>query len=93
MMDPTSHAKCADAVEWLHHFLDGELDGVRMSDVRSHLDDCLTCLEAFDFEAELRQIIARKCRDQVPETLRIRIVMAIQAEGRPEHDGGGMLPS
>ena len=38
-------------------------------------------LEAFDFEAELRIVIARKCRDEVPENLRERIHKALLQEG------------
>jgi len=92
-MDHTgSHAKCADAVERLYHFLDGELDEASRADVQRHLDDCLPCLEAFDFEAELRLIVARKCRDQVPEMVRVRIWKAIQSDGGAEDMSGGMLP-
>lgn len=92
-MDETAHHKCAVAVERLYHFLDHELDEASTADVQRHLDECLPCLEAFDFEAELRLVIARKCRDQVPEMVRIRIWKAIQGEGGPEDSIGGMLPS
>ncbi len=73
---------CREAVQRLYHYLDGELDDARRAVIRSHLDECLPCLEAFDFEVELRQVIARKCRDQVPESLRMRISRAIQFERR-----------
>ncbi len=87
------HGKCSDAVERLYHYLDGELDEARMAMVKRHLDECLPCLEAFDFEAELRQIVARKCREPVPEQLRVRITLAIQAEfGSGELPGGGGMP-
>ncbi|MGH9151674.1 MAG: mycothiol system anti-sigma-R factor [Acidimicrobiales bacterium] len=87
------HGKCADAVERLYHYLDGELDEARMALVKSHLDECLPCLEAFDFEAELRQLVARKCREVVPEALRVRITLALQAEyGAGEGFGLGMPP-
>ena len=91
-MDSSHHdANCADAVERLYHFLDGELDETRRSMVAHHLDECLPCLEAFDFEAELRQLIARKCRETVPEQLRVRIALAIQAErSAVEGPDGGM---
>lgn len=89
----SSHAECADAVERLYLYLDRELDDIRMADVQRHLEECLPCLEAFDFEAELRQLVARKCRDEVPDQLRVRIVMAIQMEAGPVDGGGGMLPS
>jgi len=87
------HGKCADAVERLYHYLDGELDEARMTLVKEHLEACLPCLEAFDFEAELRQLVARRCRDSVPEQLRIRITLAIQAECGPgEGFSRGMPP-
>ena len=71
---------CGEAIHRLYHFLDGELTDQRRHDIQRHLDDCGPCLEAFDFEAELRLMIATKCRDEVPETLRIRISQAIRHE-------------
>ena len=71
---------CSEAIHRLYHFLDGELTPQRRSEIQAHLDDCGPCLEAFDFEAELRLMIASKCRDEVPETLRIRIFQAIRHE-------------
>jgi mycothiol system anti-sigma-R factor len=73
-------AECDDAVERLYHFLDGELDDTRRADIKRHLDECMPCLEAFDFEAELRIVIAQKCRDEVPTHLRDRIVNALRQE-------------
>jgi len=71
-----------EAIHTLYHFLDGELTEYRRVEIQHHLDGCLPCLEAFDFEAELRMVIARKCRDEVPDGLRERIAKAIM------HDGG-----
>lgn len=73
-------SRCDDAIHRLYEFLDGELTPTARMGIQKHLDDCLPCLEAFDFEAELRQLIADKCRDQVPDTLRNRIVSALQQE-------------
>ncbi len=93
MPAPEHDAKSADAVERLYHYLDGELDDQRRALVKRHLDDCMPCLEAFDFELELRQVIGRMCREPVPEQLRTRIALAIQAEFRAvEGPGGGMQP-
>jgi mycothiol system anti-sigma-R factor len=86
------HGNCGDAVGRLYHYLDGELDEARKAMVRRHLDECLPCLEAFDFEAELRQIVARKCRESVPDELRVRITLAIQAEYGPVEGFGGGMP-
>jgi mycothiol system anti-sigma-R factor len=68
---------CTEAVLQLYHYLDGELTDERRTLIQRHLDDCPPCLDAFDFEAELRLVIARKCRDEVPEALRQRVAESI----------------
>lgn len=64
---------CNEAIKGLYTFLDGELTDSRREAIRSHLDDCHPCLEAFDFEAELRVVISHHCREAVPEALKERI--------------------
>ena len=76
---------CDDAVHTLYHFLDGELTPDRRQEVQRHLEACHPCLEAFDFEAELKQVIASRCRDRVPEGLQQRIASAIRHI--PHEDG------
>ncbi|MGH9156967.1 MAG: mycothiol system anti-sigma-R factor [Acidimicrobiales bacterium] len=84
---------CNEVVRRLYHYLDGQLDDERRSLIQTHLDDCSGCLEAFDFEAELRQVVARRCRDRVPDSLRARIAMAIQPPLGPfEGPLGGVRP-
>lgn len=71
---------CNEAATQLYSFLDGHLtDDLRVR-IQRHLDDCSPCLEAFDFEAELRQVIAQRCRDTVPQGLLDRIASALDAE-------------
>ena len=72
-----SSGDCERALQTLYHFLDGELTVDRRRAIQRHLDECSPCLEAFDFEAELKIVIARCCRDQVPEGLRQRIADVI----------------
>lgn len=71
---------CDDALHQLYEFLDGELTTERRELIRHHLDECIPCLGAFDFEAELRLVIAQKCRDSVPDDLRRRIADLIEAD-------------
>ncbi len=79
--------ECQEAIETLYHFLDGELTEQRRHEISEHLHDCAPCLDAFDFEAELKLVIARKCRDQVPDELRNKVLHAlIEASG--EQPGG-----
>jgi len=68
---------CNEALTELYGYLDGELTVDRRRHIEQHLSDCSPCLEAFDFNAEIRIVIAQKCRDQVPEALRQKIADAI----------------
>jgi mycothiol system anti-sigma-R factor len=78
-----TEADCKEAVARLYHFLDGELTQERRSIIQRHLDACSDCIEAFEFEVELRVAIARGCREAVPEALRARVFNAIWEEHRP----------
>jgi len=68
---------CQEAIHTLYHFLDGELTDDRRLEIQRHLQECSPCLEAFDFEAELKIVVGRKCRDQVPPALRDRVAQAL----------------
>lgn len=74
------NVNCGEAIHRLYHFLDGELTDERRRLIRSHLDHCPPCLGAFDFEVELRQVVADRCRERVPDQLRRRIAAAIRHE-------------
>jgi len=93
-----STSECQEALETLYHFLDGELTEERRHQIQHHLDGCSPCLEAFDFELELKMVIARRCRENVPEALRARITILLAeasisfpgpeegAQTHPQHD-------
>jgi mycothiol system anti-sigma-R factor len=72
---------CQEAIATLYTFLDGELTPGRRELIQHHLDECGPCFEKFGFEAELKHVIARKCRDEVPQSLRQRVAEALKAEG------------
>jgi len=78
---------CTDALHTLYHYLDGELTEDRRRAIQHHLDECEPCLHAFDFEAELKVVIARSCRDQVPDQLRSKIAEAIAHAAESEPSG------
>ncbi|MEA2901759.1 MAG: hypothetical protein QOH36_1646 [Actinomycetota bacterium] len=69
---------CYEAVEQLYFYLDGELTYERRVVIAMHLADCPPCGDAFDFEAELRVVIAQRCRERVPEGLRARVYEALR---------------
>lgn len=74
-------ANCNETIRELDAFLDGELpDDVRQH-IHSHLDECVDCLQAFDFQAELKQAIRRKCStDEMPAGLIGRIEMCFNED-------------
>jgi len=72
---------CREAVELLYHYIDGELTEERRVLISAHLDDCPPCMQAFDFEAELRVVVSQRCRDRVPESLQQRIAQTIAGLG------------
>ena len=81
-------ADCNETLRELDAYLDGELpDEVRFH-IHDHLDGCLDCLQAYDFHAELKQAIRRKCSsDEMPSGLLGRIEQCFQAD----FDGDGLI--
>jgi mycothiol system anti-sigma-R factor len=79
MPEPTS--QCRDALHELYGYLDGELTDERRAAIHRHLDGCQPCAEPYDFEAELREVLRRKCREQVPERLVAKVREALAREG------------
>ena len=76
-----TYEPCQEAIATLYSFLDGELTAERREKIQRHLDDCGPCFEAFGFEAELKTVIARKCHEEVPASLRQRVAEVLRAEG------------
>jgi anti-sigma factor (TIGR02949 family) len=65
---------CNDTLRELELFLDSELSDDARTAIQSHLSGCTHCLETFDFHAELKTIIAAKCRnDELPPGLMSKI--------------------
>jgi mycothiol system anti-sigma-R factor len=75
-----SEAACREAIAELYTYLDGELTIERRAVIQRHLDGCNPCLEAYDFEAELRIVVQHHCHEDVPESLRQRIFSQLGGE-------------
>jgi mycothiol system anti-sigma-R factor len=78
--DPAVGGDCSAMVARLYNFLDGELTEQRRTKIQNHLEACPSCFSAFDFEAELRIVIASRCVMRVPDSLAERIRNAICQE-------------
>ena len=69
---------CADYLERIVYFLDNELDEADCSEVQMHLDECGPCLERYDLQRTVKQVVARSCSERAPDTLRERVRIQIQ---------------
>ncbi len=77
---------CDETIERLYYYLDGELTEQRRIEISRHLDLCGPCVRAYGFEAELRKVVASRCKDRVPDSLVSRVAAALAAEqARQEH--------
>jgi mycothiol system anti-sigma-R factor len=68
---------CGKADRRMYRYLDGEITVWRRWRITRHLNRCPPCANGFDFEVELREVIATRCRDEVPEDLKARIQAAL----------------
>jgi len=81
---------CEQTLRELDAFLDGELSEAVRGRVHEHLGGCTDCLSAFDFHAELKQVIQAKCHDdEMPAGLMARIEMCFQDVFDPAGDPPG----
>lgn len=76
MGNPTTN--CKEVLKKLYLYLDGEIAGEICSDIEAHLGACLECADRASFERDLKEIVARKCREgeaspELTERLRARI--------------------
>ncbi|MGH9022484.1 MAG: mycothiol system anti-sigma-R factor [Acidimicrobiia bacterium] len=71
---------CTEAIEQLYRYLDGELTEATRVAIVQHLDWCPPCFQIVGFEAELRRVVAQRCRDEVPFELQVRVARAIGIE-------------
>jgi mycothiol system anti-sigma-R factor len=71
---------CDKAFYRMYFYLDDEITVWRRWKITRHLNRCPPCAQGFDFEIELRQVVASRCRDEVPEHLKRKIADAIGIE-------------
>jgi mycothiol system anti-sigma-R factor len=80
-------ADCDETLHELETYLDHELTPDALRVIQAHIDGCLNCLQAYDFHAELRLIIADKCREEpLPPGLMAKIEECFGPVG-PEDPG------
>lgn len=87
-MDACDEPDCSATLKELDVFLDDELSPEARTTISHHLDACPDCLSAFDFHAELKQVIGQKClNDEMPADLLSRIEKCFNTD----FDGDGKI--
>ena len=73
-VDPASGAvNCGQALDRLFEYLDSELETLDSERVRRHLEECAPCLDEYDVEVVVKNLVRRSCQESAPEELRVRI--------------------
>ena len=70
---------CATALENLHLFLDEEIDTASIDDIQAHIDNCSSCLTAYDLERVVKALVSRSCAEKAPEPLRAKVLYTIRS--------------
>ena len=79
---------CAETIRELETFLDDELSQEARAQIHDHLEGCVDCLQAFDFQAELKAVIRQKCsNDAMPPGLLGKIERCFDTD----FDGDGLI--
>jgi mycothiol system anti-sigma-R factor len=83
MSDCGANSDCKETLREMYLYLDDEISPGLRSSVEGHLNGCADCQDAFEFHEELRQMIARKCREDLPPGLTERIMRCFGDETPP----------
>jgi len=70
---------CADALERVYLFLDGEIRETDAREAKRHLEACTPCLREYGLEEEIKRLVHRSCRNEpIPTGLRERVMVRIE---------------
>ncbi len=73
-----SEGDCSAAIDQLYSYLDGQCDSVDRETIAGHLDGCAPCLDAFEFHQELHDLVQTRCRSELPDGLREKVLDALR---------------
>ncbi len=82
---------CVDYIERIVYLIDNELDQADCAVVEMHLRECGPCLERYDLQRAVKQLVARSCTESAPESLRDRVRIKLR-EVEIHLIEGGALP-
>jgi mycothiol system anti-sigma-R factor len=68
---------CAEAVKQLWAYLDGTVAAEERAAIEEHLSFCRQCCGEVEFAEELRSFLARTGREDLPESVRSRLITTL----------------
>ena len=68
---------CQKALDELYAYVDGWTQGSDRGSIDAHLEACAPCVNVYDFEASLKELVGSKCQSVLPDDVRSRILEAI----------------
>lgn len=72
-------SSCAEVLEQVYVYLDGEIDPAESDRIREHLDECGPCLRQYGLDQAVKALVARTCGcDTAPQELRTRVLARIR---------------
>jgi anti-sigma factor (TIGR02949 family) len=69
----SSGVDCGQALGRLFEYLDSELGAPDSDRIRAHLAECAPCLDEYDVEVVVKNLVRRSCQELAPAELRVRI--------------------
>lgn len=82
-LDPKAHDEaCSDVLDRVYAFIDRELDENAMTydQISAHLETCRPCLEEYDLDRVIKQILARSCQcERTPDEVRVKVLARIRS--------------
>lgn len=82
---------CREALQGMYMFIDGEMPADEREVLQHHLEQCSPCLEAFEFEAEVKMVVSQRCKDEVPDAVVMKVTKALMMQ--IDSDKAGELAS
>ncbi len=78
-MSAVKRITCAEAVQRLYEYLDGEGSTENIEEIEIHLENCRRCCDRFTFEEALwRTVKTKGSQAQCPADLKVRVLELIR---------------
>jgi len=80
--------ECDQLLALINHYLDGGLSQWRHRAMTKHIVECPPCAVEHRFHVHYRRVVATKCTEEVPFTVRSRICEALASADTAGHLSG-----